>query len=302
MKDILYHGTQPTHPDGPQPVDLASVLAQVRNPVFKRENNAPGKVETKFRLLSWAKLAIKIPLESEPAEEQQVEPDHTRPSGQENTLLDETTSLEGQAAELGDDKVASAVASDSTTAMQSPELIVPAPPPAPVMDEVMIQKIRDEAYDEGLSAGKAMTESEREAELATQFIQLQQLMTALNSADVLDIEAVANSIEDAVMTLASERIGMALTDMTEPLARRLETLLDSLAHLIGIREVFVAPEDMSLMQRCIDEHPNPPALHLRSDPSMQRGDARLRVGGAEIADLLRDQAPSVLAKKIVEAV
>jgi flagellar assembly protein FliH len=298
MKDILYHGTQPTHPDGPQPVDLASVLAQVRNPVFKRENNAPGKVETKFRLLSWAKLAIKIPLESEPAEEQQVEPDHTRPSGQENTLLDETTSLEGQAAELGDDKVASAVASDSTTAMQGPELIAP----APVMDEVMIQKIKDEAYDEGLSAGKAMTESEREAELATQFIQLQQLMTALNSADVFDMEAAANSIEDAVLTLASERIGMALTDMTEPLARRLGTLLDSLAHLIGIREVFVAPEDMSLMQQCIDEHPNPPALHLRSDPSMQRGDARLRVGGAEVADLLRDQAPSVLAKKSVEAV
>ncbi|AGI74749.1 hypothetical protein OA238_118p0520 (plasmid) [Octadecabacter arcticus 238] len=298
MKDILYHGTQPTHPDGPQPVDLASVLAQVRNPVFERENNAPGTVETTFRLLSWAKLAIKIPLEPEPAEEQQVEPDHTRPSGEENTLLDETTSLEGQAAELGDDKVAGAVASDSTTAMQGPELIAP----APVMDEVMIQKIKDEAYDEGLSAGKAMTESEREAELATQFIQLQQLMTALNSADVFDMEAAANSIEDAVLTLASERIGMALTDMTEPLARRLGTLLDSLAHLIGIREVFVAPEDMSLMQRCIDEHPNPPALHLRSDPSMQRGDARLRVGGAEVADLLRDQAPSVLAKKSVEAV
>jgi flagellar assembly protein FliH len=298
MKDILYHGTQPTHPDGPQPVDLASVLAQVRNPVFERKNNAPGTVETTFRLLSWAKLAIKIPLEPEPTEEQQVEPDHTRPSGEENILLDETTSLEGQAAELGDDKVASAVASDSTIAMPGPELIAP----APVMDEVMIQKIKDEAYDEGLSAGKAMTESEREAELATQFIQLQQLMTALNSADVFDMEAAANSIEDAVLTLASERIGMALTDMTEPLARRLGTLLDSLAHLIGIREVFVAPEDMSLMQRCIDEHPNPPALHLRSDPSMQRGDARLRVGGAEVADLLRDQAPSVLAKKSVEAV
>jgi flagellar assembly protein FliH len=298
MQDILYRSTQPTHSDGLQPVDLANVLAQVGNPVFERKNNAPGTIETTFRLLSWAKLAIKIPLEPEPAEEQQVVPNNTRPSGEENTLLDESTSLEGQAAELGDDKVASAGASDSTTAMQGPQLIVP----APVMDEVMIQKIKDEAYEEGLLAGKAMTESEREAELATQFTQLQQLMTALNAADVFDMEAAASSIEDAVLTLASERIGMALTDMTEPLGRRLETLLDSLAHLIGIREVFVAPEDMSLMQRCIDEHPNPPALHLRSDPSMQRGDARLRVGGAEVADLLRDQAPSVLAKKSVETV
>jgi flagellar assembly protein FliH len=298
MQDILYRSTQPTHSDGLQPVDLANVLAQVGNPVFERNNNAPGTNETTFRLLSWAKLAIKIPLEPEPAEEQQVVPDNTRPLGEENTLLDESTSLEGQAAELGDDKVASAGAIDSTTAMQGPQLIVP----APVMDEVMIQKIKDEAYGEGLLAGKAMTESEREAELATQFTQLQQLMTALNSADVFDMQAAANSIEDAVLTLASERIGMVLTDMTEPLGRRLETLLDSLVHLIGIREVFVAPEDMSLMQRCIDEHPNPPALHLRSDPSMQRGDARLRVGGAEVADLLRDQAPSVLAKKSVETV
>ena len=302
MQDILYRSTQPTHSDGLQPVDLASVLAQVGNSVFERKNNAPGTIETTFRLLSWAKLAIKITLEPEPAEEQQVVPDHTRPLGEENTLLDESTSLEGQAAELGGDKVASAGVSNSTTAMQGPQLIVPTPLPAPVMDEVMIQKIKDEAYEEGLVAGKAMTESEREAELATQFTQLKQLMTALNSANVFDMEAAAKSIEDAVLTLASERIGMALTDMTEPLGRRLETLLDSLAHLIGIREVFVAPEDMSLMQRCIDEHPNPPALHLRSDPSMQRGDARLRVGGAEVADLLRDQAPSVLAEKSVEAV
>jgi flagellar assembly protein FliH len=298
IKDILSNSTQPTHPDGLQSEDLAKVLARIRKPVFERENNAPGTSKATFHLLSWAELAIQIPSEPEPAEEQQAELDHTRPSSEEYTLLDETTSLEGQAAELDGD----GVASDPTTVMQGPEFIAPTPPAAPIMDKAMIQKIKDEAYAEGLSAGKAMTESEREAELSAQFIQLQQLMTALNSADVFDMEAAANSIEDAVLTLASERIGMVLTDMTEPLARRLETLLDSLAHLIGIREVFVAPEDILLMQRCIDEHPNPPALHLRSDPSMQRGDARLRVGGAEVADLLRDQAPSMLTKKSVEAV
>jgi flagellar assembly protein FliH len=297
MKGILSHSTQPTDPESLQPVDLARVLARTRNPVFEREKNAPGTAEATFRLLSWAKLAIQIPLEPEPDEEQQVDPVLTEPSGDKHTLLDETALLEGQAAELGDDDAASAIATDSTIAMKGAEPIAT----APVMDEATIQAIKDEAYAEGLSAGKAMTESEREAELAEQFIQLQQLLTALDSADVFDMEAAANSIEDAVLTLASERIGIALTDMTEPLARRLETLLDSLAHLIGIREVFVAPEDMPLMQRCVDEHPNPPALHLRSDPSMQRGDARLRVGGAEVADLLRVQAPRVLAKKSVEA-
>jgi len=297
IKDTLSSSTQPTHPDGLQSEDLAKVLAGIRKPVFERENNAPGTSKATFHLLSWAELAIQIPLEPEPAEEQQVEPDHTRSSSEEYTLLDETTSLEGQAAELDNDEVASEVASDPTTVLQGSEFIAP----TPIIDKAMIQKIKDEAYAEGLSAGKAMTESEREAELSAELIQLQQLMTALNSADVFDMEAAANSIEDAVLTLASERIGMVLTDLTEPLARRLETLLDSLAHLIGIREVFVAPEDILFMQRCIDEHPNPPALHLRSDPSMQRGDARLRVGGAEVADLLRDQAPSVLAKNSVGA-
>jgi flagellar assembly protein FliH len=298
IKDILFNNKQPTHPDGLQSEDLAKVLARIRKPVFERETNAPGTSKSTFHLLSWADLAIQIPLEPEPAEEQHIELNHTKPLSEEYILLDETTSLEDQAAELDGDEVAN----DPTIAIQGPELIAPAPPPVPIMDKTMIQKIKDEAYAEGLSAGKAMTESEREADLSAQFIQLQQLLTVLNSADVFDMEAAANSIEDAVLTLASERIGMVLTDITDPLARRLETLLDNLAHLTGIREVFVAPEDILLMQRCIDEHPNPPALHLRSDPSMQRGDTRLRVGGAEVADLLRDKAPSVLAKKSFEAV
>ncbi|WP_424178200.1 FliH/SctL family protein [Yoonia sp. TsM2_T14_4] len=176
---------------------------------------------------------------------------------------------------------------------QTPE---PRHPAAPPVDEKMLQRIRDDAYAEGLSTGKAITQSEREAELAAQFTQLQELTVSLGSEQVFDMDVVARSIEDAVLTLASERIGVALTDMPEPLLLRLDTLLDNLAHLLGTREVFVCPEDVPLLQKCLDTHPNPPLIYLRGDPTMQRGDARLRVGGAEVSDLLRDRATSLLRK------
>ena len=42
----------------------------------------------------------------------------------------------------------------------------PRHPPAPPVDEAMHQRIRDDAYAEGFSAGKAITQGEREVALA----------------------------------------------------------------------------------------------------------------------------------------
>jgi len=261
-------------------LDLADLLSKNKNPAFALVDSASRQSDQTFRPLSWEQIAVRIPVETELTHDDSHAP-VTVPE------LD-AAMPEGALLPLDD--------TPEETAPPPPVERAPEPrhPTAPPVDEKMLQRIRDDAYAEGLSAGKAITQSEREAELAAQFTQLQELIVSLGSEQVFDMDVVARSIEDAVLTLASERIGVALTDMPEPLLMRLDTLLDNLAHLLGTREVFVCPDDVPLLQKCLDTHPNPPLICLRGDPTMQRGDARLRVGGAEVSDLLRDRATSLL--------
>jgi len=263
-------------------LDLADLLSKNKDPAFALVDSALRQSDQTFRPLSWEQIAVRIPVETEVTHNDSLAP---------VSVLELDAAMPEGALLPPDD-------TPEETAPPQPVERAPEPrhPVAPPVDEKMLQRIRDEAYAEGLSAGKAITQSEREAELAAQFSQLQELTVSLGSEQVFDMDVVARSIEDAVLTLASERIGVALTDMPEPLLMRLDTLLDNLAHLLGTREVFVCPDDVPLLQKCLDTHPNPPLICLRGDQTMQRGDARLRVGGAEVSDLLRERATSLLRK------
>jgi len=272
----------------PQQLDLADLLAKTKDPAFALVDTASRQADQTFRRLSWAEIAVKISLETDLIQEEDSAP--ALPAEPGTAIPEETLSPPPAPPQEGQPPLPEAV---SPPVAAAPE---PHHPPAPPVDEAMLQRIRDDAYAEGLSAGKAITQGEREVALEEQFTQLQQLTVSLGSEQVFDMDVVARSIEEAVLTLASERIGLALTDMPEPLLVRLDTLLDNLAHLLGTREVFVCPDDIPLLQKCLDTHPNPPLIYLRGDPTLQRGDARLRVGGAEVSDLLRDRATSLLRK------
>ena len=78
-----------------------------------------------------------------------------------------------------------------------------APAAPPVIDETQKQKIREEAYDEGFSAGKAMTESEREAELAERIADLDRLVGALSDPELLDIDLLSAQIRQSVLSLGN---------------------------------------------------------------------------------------------------
>lgn len=297
MKDrLLFPKATDTH-DARQ-VELADMLSKCKDAPFALLDSASRQIDRTFRRLSWSQIAVRLELEPDALDT-------------DNFLPEVAVEVPGiQPDELSATDLPDELPPQSAEALSPIEVFPPTTthrsdqtdPMERDLDETVIQSIRDEAYAEGLSAGKAITQSEREAELAAQFAQLQKLMVSLGSEQVFDMDVVARSIEDAVLTLASERIGIELTLMPEPLLTRLEGLLDNLAHLLGKREVFLSPEDIPLLQKCLDSHPNPPLIYLRGDPTMQRGDAKLRVGGAEVSDLLRDRATTLLRDNATELV
>lgn len=170
-----------------------------------------------------------------------------------------------------------------------PAAVVPEPPPpAPAGPSAEdLAQLREEAYAEGFSAGKAMSESAQVAALAQREAELAALAAGLADPALLDADLLARRIRQSVLALASERIGHEIDSFPDLLEHRIEALMATVRHLAGHRELFLAPADHDLLAGVLagpDRAPD--GLVLRADPLLRRGEARLRVGGAEIADLM----------------
>ena len=265
--------------------DLHGVLTRMGNSNFARDDKAPGASNQGFRSLNWSEMAVKVVLpEPEPGPDPEIVLDEVE-SEEKDLLGEASTDVQTQIALNEVERTEIEVQPAAAQSMSKP-VTVPDVATTVVQDEAVLQKMRDDAYAEGFSAGKAMTENEREAELTAQFAAMEQIIAGLGASDLLDTEALSQNINAAVFELASERIGFALEEMPELLNARIERLLDRLAHLSADRILFVAPEDLGLVQLSYRESDSQPRIELRADPALRRGDARLRVGGAEICDIL----------------
>ncbi|MDE2633231.1 MAG: hypothetical protein OSA82_08890 [Paracoccaceae bacterium] len=166
-----------------------------------------------------------------------------------------------------------------------------APAAPPVIDETQKQKIREEAYDEGFSAGKAMTESEREAELAERIADLDRLVGALSDPELLDIDLLSAQIRQSVLSLATERAGSQIDNFPEPFLDRLETMLRNVQHMSGKRELFVCQADLDVINTGLPDYKDLSQIKMRVDARLGRGDVKMRVGGGEISDLFKNLTP-----------
>lgn len=293
-----------TDKDGYVRANVADVLQGLQGRGFAKDGDMPRKASGSFRHLTWRELAVQHPvalIEPDPAPELASEdfgPDGTREADADGVAENpDATEADGPAASQGDEPSVQ-IRNPARTEM---DIIVPAAPSAPAVDEGMLQKIRDDAYAEGLSAGKAMTENEREAELTQQFDRLRALIERMEATDVLDIATMSKSLKLAVLELASQRVGLLLTEMPDILAERIETLVQNLSHLSGQRELFLAPDDVPLVQNGYLARQNSLQLHIVADPTLRRGDARLRIGGAEMSDLM-NEIPKPVARHEAETV
>lgn len=293
-----------TDKDGYVRANVSNALQGLQSRGFTKDGDMPRKAGGSFRRLSWSELAVEhavTPVEPDPTVEnapEDHEPDMVQ-GGRADDAAEHPESIDEDAhAASHSDDPPSKIADDPKTL---PDVPVQVEPPAPFVDEQMLQKIRDDAYAEGLSAGKAMTESEREAELAQQFDRLRALVERMEATDVLDIATLSESLRLAVLDLASQRVGFLLTKMPDILAERIEMLVENLSHLSGRRELFLAPDDVPLVQKSFLERLHSPQLHIVADPSLRRGDARLRIGGAEMSDLMSETVKPV-TKPVTETV
>ena len=304
--------------------NVSKAMAKAREAAFILKPGEAKNDDGYFRKVSWNQVAPPVDLTPDPTSEDEaaaaakedtaaegVAEDNGDPDGWDEVLLSADTADGAASPESSPDKQAANLSTSSETvtdpsgtapvAVEGLETAVPAaadpvqaaplnlaPAPPPVIDEAQKQKIREEAYHEGFSAGKAMTESEREAELAERIADLDRLVGALSDPELLDIDLLSAQIRQSVLSLATERAGSQIDNFPEPFLDRLETMLRNVQHMSGKRELFVCQADLDVINAGLPDYKDLSQIKMRVDARLGRGDVKMRVGGGEISDLFEN--------------
>jgi len=307
--------------------NVSKAMAKAREAAFILKPGEAKNDDGYFRKVSWNEVAPPVDLTPDPASEDEaasaakedtaaegVAEDNGDPDGWDEALQSADTADGGAGPGSAPDKQAANLSTSSETvtdpsgeapvAVEGLETAVPAaadpvqaaplnlaPAPPPVIDEEQKQKIREEAYHEGFSAGKAMTESEREAELAERIADLDRLVGALSDPELLDIDLLSAQIRQSVLSLATERAGSQIDNFPEPFLDRLETMLRNVQHMSGKRELFVCQADLDVINAGLPDYKDLSQIKMRVDARLGRGDVKMRVGGGEISDLFKNLTP-----------
>lgn len=177
------------------------------------------------------------------------------------------------------------------------EASAPASRPIPITYSAeQIAAARAEAHREGLAQGRAQAQAEvadERRDLGQAAQALAAAMAALTHPAPPQMQALAQALDRAVLSLAAARAGQAIDDMPAPFARRLAALVERLGEELQGIAIHLHPQDLAVVSPllCGPEAPGLGRLagaRLVPDPALARGDADLRASGLRLVDLLRD--------------
>lgn len=165
--------------------------------------------------------------------------------------------------------------------------------------QALEEKLTEQHFQRGFDAGTLAAQSaepteeekaqlaEQEARQAKLVSQFEQAITAASDLSKIDSGALSDAIDKAVLHLASERAGIAISENPDGLASRIRALVDNIRHQNAVVTVYLNPDDQMAMTPWIEQHAHQARnWQLAADPALQQADIRIEVGGIELSDVL----------------
>ena len=162
-----------------------------------------------------------------------------------------------------------------------------------------VEEGRKVGFDEGMAKG---TEEGRAAGRAEASAQLERAMQAFEAATAklseltaIDSSALADSINNAIISLASERAGLAIASQPDGFADRIEALLATIRTVSGQPSIRLNPGDLASIQPLAETREKLRHCNFVADPALASGDLSVMVGTIGIDDIIvpdADEAPA----------
>ncbi|MGB2462418.1 MAG: FliH/SctL family protein [Candidatus Puniceispirillaceae bacterium] len=150
-------------------------------------------------------------------------------------------------------------------------------------------------HDKGYEAGRAAGQAEATAQLETAIQGFEKATLALASAATLDLDALTARIHDAILSLASERAGMAIAEMPEAFAGRIESILATIKQGADHPQISLNPDDLLALKPIIATRERLQNCSLDADETLAPGDVRLVIDGIGIEDELHRRVSGKVA-------
>jgi len=144
----------------------------------------------------------------------------------------------------------------------------------------------DEGKATGMEEGRTAGRAEASAQLERVIQAFEAATSKLTDLTAIDSEALASSINEAILRIASERAGQAIAEQPDSFADRIEALLATVRTVSGQPSIRLNPADLASIQPLADTREKLRHCNFVADESLAHGDLSVMVGTIGIDDII----------------
>ena len=144
----------------------------------------------------------------------------------------------------------------------------------------------DEGHAKGMEEGRAAGRAEASAQLERTVQAFEAATARLAELTAIDSEALAASVNEAILRLASERAGRAIAEQPDSFADRIEALLATIRTVSGQPSIRLNPADLASIQPLADTREKLRHCNFVADAALAHGDLSVMVGTIGIDDII----------------
>lgn len=160
-----------------------------------------------------------------------------------------------------------------------------------------LERIRQQAYDEGYSQGHAAGYASGAQQTQTEIGQLQTVMQALHGALNQIDEELAQSLLNLALEVARKMVGETLQVKPEIILNIVNEAIGSLPHFNQHAHLVLHPEDAELVRKHMGDHLAHGGWKLIGDNGVERGGCRVETAHTKV-----DATVEARWKRIVESI
>ena len=144
----------------------------------------------------------------------------------------------------------------------------------------------EEGKATGMEEGRTAGRAEASAQLERAVQAFESATARLSELSAVDSDALAASINEAILRLASERAGQAIAEQPDSFADRIEALLATIRTVSGQPSIRLNPADLASIQPLADTREKLRHCNFVADESLANGDLSVMVGTIGIDDII----------------
>ena len=144
----------------------------------------------------------------------------------------------------------------------------------------------DEGQVKGMEEGRTAGRAEASAQLERTIQAFESASARIAELTEVDSGALAASINETILRLASERAGRAIAEQPDSFADRIESLLATIRTASGQPSIRLNPSDLASIQPLAETREKLRHCNFVADPALAHGDLSVMVGTIGIDDII----------------